>query len=176
MEADLHWLAVAPAGQPDLLAIIALAAASALVRHPLLNGAWSDAGLILRRRVHLELVRASGERAFVRDAQDLNARGIARTLRRSLTVMPGESTFSIAEVGERAVWAMPPIGAGQSAGLGVSAGIPRPVVISEAGIDRVAMRPICQLMLAYDARVLGQGHADAFLREVQGILEAGAFQ
>ena len=66
---------------------------------------------------------------------------------------------------------MPPLQAGQSATLGVVAVRPRPVVMSQGGADRVAVRPIARLVLAYDARVLGQCHADAFLNDVRASLE-----
>lgn len=176
MEADLTQVAATSRAGAQNLDFVVLAAVGALARHPLLNGAWSDDGLIVRRRVHLQLARANGARALVRDAQDLNLRGMARALRRGEPVGLADSTFTIADFGAGPRWAMPPIGAGHSAALGVIASRARPVVVNQAGVDSVAVRPIALLILAYDARMLGQPYADAFLRDVRRTLEAGAFQ
>lgn len=165
-------------------ACIALAVVEALLQHPLLNSTWSDAGIILRRRVHLGIAVALPDGLItpvVRDAQDLNLRGMARAVgdlaRRARVgaLRPGETsggTFTITNPGSGAIWfGTPIINQPQSAILGVGAIGPRPLVVSEGGVDRIAVRPTAILTLAYDARVIDQSHADAFLGTLKRTLE-----
>ena len=158
-------------------ACVALVVVEALLRHPLLNSAWDDAGIILWRRVHLAVVAPGGLPAtIVRDAQDLNLRGVARAIgparsaaRRSSE--PDDATFTLADLGDGPWLGTPVPTLSHSAALGLSAARPRPRVIADRGVDRIAVRPIAVLTLAYDARVLDQCHADAFLHQVKCALE-----
>jgi 2-oxoisovalerate dehydrogenase E2 component (dihydrolipoyl transacylase) len=165
-------------------ACIALAAVEALLLHPLLNSAWSDEGIILRRHIHLGIAVALPDGLItpvVRQAQDLNLRGMARALAaaahraRASALRPGEAsggTFTITNPGAGALWfGTPIISQPQSAILGVGAVRPRPLVVSDAGGDRLLVHPTTLLTLAYDARVLDQCHADAFLRDLKRKLE-----
>jgi 2-oxoglutarate dehydrogenase E2 component (dihydrolipoamide succinyltransferase) len=165
-------------------ACIALAAVEALPGHPLLNSAWSDDGIILRRRIHLGIAVALPAGLItpvVREAQDLNLRGMARAVAdlarraRAGALRPGEAsggTFTITNPGAGALWfGTPVINQPQSAILGVGTIGPRPLVFTEGGVDRIAVRPTALITLAYDARVLDQCHADAFLRDVKRKLE-----
>jgi len=165
-------------------ACIALATTEALLRHPLLNSAWSEAGIILYRRIHLGIAVALPDGLItpvVRNAQDLNLRGIARVVgdlarrARSRALQPGEAsggTFTITNPGAGAVWfGTPVINQPQIAILGVGAVRSRPLVIDHAGADRIAVRPIALLTLAYDARLCDQSQADAFLSDVKRNLE-----
>jgi 2-oxoglutarate dehydrogenase E2 component (dihydrolipoamide succinyltransferase) len=165
-------------------ACIALAAVEALLRHPLLNSSWSDSGIVVRGRVHLGLAVALPHGLItpvIREAQDLNLRGIARAVAdaarraRAGALRPGEAsggTFTITNPGAGALWfGTPIIPQPQCAILGVGAVRPRPLVVSEGGVDRVAVRPTTLLTLAYDARVLDQCRADDFLHDVKQRLE-----
>ncbi len=115
------------------------------------------------------------------EAQDLNLRGLARALAdpaaapergRSGQASPSGGTFTIASLDAGALWlGAPLIAQPQSAFLGVGAIVERPLVIDEAGVDRIVVRPTTVLTLAYDARLLDQCHADAFLRDVKDRLE-----
>ena len=91
---------------------------------------------------------------------------------------PGEAsggTFTIASLDAGALWlGVPLIGQPQSAFLGIGATVERPLVIDVSGVDRIVVRPTTVLTLAYDARVLDQCHADAFLRAVKERLECFA--
>ncbi len=165
-------------------ACIALAAVEALLRHPLLNSSWSDAGIIVRRRVHLGVAVALPDgliTPIVRDAQDLNLRGMARAVgdlarrARGGALRPGQAsggTFTLTNPGGGALWfGTPIINQPQAAILEVGAIERAPLVIAEPGADRIAIRPATVLTLAYDARILDQHHADAFLQEVKRRLE-----
>jgi pyruvate dehydrogenase E2 component (dihydrolipoamide acetyltransferase) len=156
-------------------ACVALAAVAALACHPLLNSAWHGEVIIARRCVHLAVAPDGGTpTCLIPDAQDLNLRGLARALGSRLTdTTSGDraSTFTIAELGDQA-WGDPSaLARGRSAALGVGAVRPRPLVLDDGGIERLAMRHTTLLTLAYDPRVLDQSHADAFLRDLKRRLE-----
>ena len=55
--------------------------------------------------------------------------------------------------------------------LGLGAVHARPLVIADGGVDRLAVRHAALLTLAYDARVLDQYYADAFLSDIKRRLE-----
>ena len=165
-------------------ACIALAAVEALSQHPLLNSSWSDECIILRRRVHLGLAVALDDGLItpvIREAQDLNLRGMARAVAdaarraRAGALRPGEAsggTFTLTDPGAGALWfGTPIISQHQCAILGVGAVRPRPLVVVAGVGDRVVVSPTTLLTLAYDARVLDQCRADAFLRDVKRRLE-----
>jgi 2-oxoisovalerate dehydrogenase E2 component (dihydrolipoyl transacylase) len=194
MEVDMGQVAAARAHARDSFArrgidltytaCIALAAVEALLRHPLLNSSWSDAGIVLRRRIHLGVAVALPDgliTPIIREAQDLNLRGLARAVAdvarraRAGALRPGEAsggTFTVTNPGAGALWfGTPIIAQPQGAILGVGAVRKRPLVADEGGVDRIVVRATALLTLAYDARVLDQCHADAFLRDVKRNLE-----
>lgn len=165
-------------------ACIASAVVEALLRHPLLNSSWSEEGIVLRRRVHLGIAVALPDgliTPIIREAQDLNLRGMARAVAdaarraRAGALQPGEAsggTFTVTNPGAGSLWfGTPIIAQPQGAILGVGAVRKCPLVVADSGVDRIAMRPTALLTLAYDARVLDQCRADAFLRDVKRILE-----
>ncbi|MEO7908403.1 MAG: 2-oxo acid dehydrogenase subunit E2 [Roseiflexaceae bacterium] len=152
---------------------VALAVVAALPSHSLLNSYWADTRIVIRRRVHLAVVARDGTPIrYVSDAQDLNLRGLARGLG-GPAVEHGskDSTFTIAELGDH-FWGDPAAWArGGAAALGIGALRQRPLVLNDNGVDRLAVRHVALLTLAYDARVLDQHHADAFLRDLKSRLE-----
>jgi pyruvate/2-oxoglutarate dehydrogenase complex dihydrolipoamide acyltransferase (E2) component len=159
---------------------VALAAAAALPYHRLLNSYWADMMIVTQRRVHLAVVPCdSAPIRCVHDAQDLNLRGLARGLGGAATEHTiGDSTFTIVDLGDH-TWGDPAAWAsgvgiltkGRAAALGIGAVRARPLVIDDGGVDRLAVRQAALLTLAYDARVLDQCYADAFLRDVKSRLE-----
>jgi pyruvate/2-oxoglutarate dehydrogenase complex dihydrolipoamide acyltransferase (E2) component len=156
-------------------ACVALAALAALPSHPLLNSSWQGDVIVARRRVHLAVVPGDGSPAIlIRDAQDLNLRGLARGLSRVAAAAAntsGDSTFTIADLGAQ-LWADPAaLARGHSAALGIGAVRAQPLVLDDEGVDRLALRRVALLTLAYDARALDQCHADAFLRDLKRRLE-----
>ena len=194
MEVDMGQVAAARARAHDgfarrgidltYTACIALVAVEALLRHPLLNSFWSDAGIVQRRRIHLGIAVALPDgliTPIIREAQDLNLRGMARAVAdvarraRAGALRPGEAsggTFTVTNPGAGSLWfGTPIIAQPQCAILGVGTVRKRPLVVSEGGVDRIAVRPVALLTLAYDARLLDQCCADAFLRDVKRGLE-----
>ncbi|GAB4211477.1 MAG: 2-oxoglutarate dehydrogenase complex dihydrolipoyllysine-residue succinyltransferase [Roseiflexaceae bacterium] len=158
----------------DVLVCVAQAAIAALLRFPLLNAAWHDDGIVARRRVHLGVrYTRDGQQAVqtIPDAQDLNLRGLARALAgQGQPAQPQpESTFTLVAGDSWGAAPIPP--AGQSALLSLGAVAPRPVVVGVDGAERISIRPVALLTLAFDARVLDQPLADAYLAAVRRSLE-----
>jgi pyruvate/2-oxoglutarate dehydrogenase complex dihydrolipoamide acyltransferase (E2) component len=161
---------------------VALAAAGALLRYPLLNGVWSGDRILVSRRVHLALAAVGSGSAIpvLRDAQDLNLLGMERAVsglvRRahSGTLAPHETsgaTFTIAGPNAGAGFAAANADVPHIAVLEVGTVRPRPLVVEDEAGDRIAARPAALLALAYDVRALDQSLADAFLTTVRQALE-----
>jgi 2-oxoglutarate dehydrogenase E2 component (dihydrolipoamide succinyltransferase) len=81
-------------------------------------------------------------------------------------------TFTITNHGvSGSLFAMPIINQPQSAILGVGAIQKRVVVVSENGMDAMAIRPMCYLSLTFDHRLIDGATADAFVGSVKRTLE-----
>jgi len=79
------------------------------------------------------------------------------------------------DLGDQA-WGDPAaLAGGGAAALGIGSVRARPLVIDVGGMDRVAVRHTAFLTLAYDARVLDQYYADAFLNDIKRRLEQFSF-
>ncbi len=148
------------------LACLLAAIAGVLPAHPLLNAAWSEAGIVRRRRLHLRVF--DGKRSgVIRDAGDYTVRGMARRLRE---MMPADEATMSVRVSCAALLAPEPLPAGQSASLSLG-----PVVrqaVCEA--ENLAIRQRAIITLNYDIRVLDQHQADQFLMSLQKYLASFA--
>ncbi|NJN15358.1 MAG: hypothetical protein HC822_03200 [Oscillochloris sp.] len=156
-----------------LATCLAWAVAAVLPQHPYVNAHWSADGMILRRRQHLAVAipGVGGKQAWrlICDAGDLNLRGMARALGgAAMANPPSAATFSIIDGSAMAhkYAAYPPAG-DHIAGLTVSAAQQRAIAIE----DKLAIRPIAQLGLCYDARGCEHQQAIAFLNAVHTSLE-----
>lgn len=167
------------------LPIVARAAIDALRVHPSLNATLE--GETYRRygdAVHLGIAVSLDEEGLVvpviRDAQDLSAEGLGRSIRdvarraRAKQLEPDEvhgGTFTITNPGQfGSIMATPVINQPQVGILDVEAVVKRPVVVEG---DAIAVRPICILGLSWDHRALDGVLAARFLAEVKRRLEAG---
>ncbi len=168
------------------LPIVARAAIDALRVHPSLNATLE--GETYRRygdAVHLGIAVSLDEEGLVvpviRDAQDLSAEGLGRSIRdvarraRAKQLEPDEvhgGTFTITNPGQfGSIMATPVINQPQVGILDVEAVVKRPVVVEG---DAIAVRPICILGLSWDHRALDGVLAARFLAEVKRRLEAGS--
>lgn len=141
------------------LACLLAAIAEVLPAHPLLNAAWSAAGIVRRRRLHLRVF--DGERSgVIRDAGDYTVRGMARRLRE---MMPADEATMSVRVSRAALLAPEPLPAGQSASLSLGPVAPQAVWQAE----KLAICPRAIIALNYDIRVLNQQQADQFLMNLQ---------
>ncbi len=158
---------------------IAHAAIEMLAHHRLVNSVWSDEGIIVRSRIQLGVVTGestSGTAALIPQAADLSLQGLARALSsrtqgESNTLEPlNDATFTICDDGG-ARWRHAIISAYQGAALTIGAIERRPFVLEGPSGDTIVIRPLAILTLAYDARLLAQPQADAFLTDLKFRLE-----
>jgi 2-oxoglutarate dehydrogenase E2 component (dihydrolipoamide succinyltransferase) len=89
--------------------------------------------------------------------------------------MPDEvqgGTFTVTNHGTSgSLFATPIINQPQAGILGVGAIVKRPVVVSQGGVDAIAIKPICYLSLTFDHRVADGAIGDAFLAAAKAALE-----
>ena len=172
---------------PTYLAFIAKAAVETLSDWPWVNGEMRGDKIVTRTFVNLGIAVAleDGKGLIVpviRNAQDLNllgmARGIAELAEKARTkkLMPDDvqgGTFTITNPGGYGTFhGTPVISQPQSAILGTYALVKRPwVVEDELGKDVIAIRPLMNITLTYDHRLVDGAYAGRFLRDLRERLE-----
>jgi 2-oxoisovalerate dehydrogenase E2 component (dihydrolipoyl transacylase) len=88
-----------------------------------------------------------------------------------------DSTFTLTNHGVAGSLLATPIINQSNAGiLGVGAIQKRPVVVTVAGVDSIAIKPMCYLSLTFDHRILDGALADRFLAKVVAVLENWSIQ
>jgi 2-oxoglutarate dehydrogenase E2 component (dihydrolipoamide succinyltransferase) len=163
------------------------AAVAGLQAVPIVNGSYAESGVVLHQRIHVGVAVALEEGLIVpviRDADEKNLLGLARAVgdlsgrARSRRLKPDETqggTFTITNHGVGgSLFATPIINQPQAAILGIGAIQKRAVVMSQAGVDAIAIRPMCYLSLTIDHRLLDGATADLFLTAIKGFLEGYA--
>jgi 2-oxoglutarate dehydrogenase E2 component (dihydrolipoamide succinyltransferase) len=169
------------------LAFIARAAIDTLADYPWINGEIRDDQIVTRSFVHLgvavELAEGKGLIVPVlRNAETLNLLGIAKGVAdlaqraREKKLLPDEvqgGTFTITNPGSYGTFhGTPIINQPQTAILGTYALVKRPwVVQDDLGNDVIAIRPIMNLTLTYDHRLVDGALAGRFLRDLRTKLE-----
>jgi 2-oxoglutarate dehydrogenase E2 component (dihydrolipoamide succinyltransferase) len=172
---------------PTYLAFVAQAAVAELVRHPWLNAELRDGEIVGKGHVNLgiavELDEGKGLLVpVVRDAASLNLLGMARAIAdiaagaRERRIGPDDlhgGTFTITNPGGFGVVdGAPIINQPQSAILGTYAVVRRPwVVKDDRGEEALGIRPIMNLTLTYDHRLIDGAYAGRFLRDLRLRLE-----
>lgn len=179
-----------------LTAYIVAAVVKGLKAVPAANAEWTDEGLKLKHVYNIGMAVAlpadeTGVGGLIvpviRDAGDMNLLGIARHVAdlaaraRENELTPSETqggTFTLTNYGTSgSLFQTPVILQPQVAILGTGAIEKRPVVVSsskpyEASIeDHLAFRPMMDLALSYDHRVLDGASADAFCGAVKREIE-----
>jgi 2-oxoisovalerate dehydrogenase E2 component (dihydrolipoyl transacylase) len=170
------------------LAFIARAAVDTIKDYPYINGEIRGQSIVTRPQVNLGIAVALEEGKglivpVVRNAQDLNLQGIARAIQdlaeraRTKKLLPDDvqgGTFTITNPGSFGTFhGTPIINQPQSAILGTYALVKRPwVVQDELGSDVIAIRPIMNLTLTYDHRLVDGAYAGMYLRDLRTRLES----
>ena len=173
---------------PTYLAFVAKAAVGTLADWPWVNGEIRGDKIVTRTFVNLGIAVAleDGKGLIVpviRNAQDLNllgmARGIAELAEKARTkkLMPDDvqgGTFTITNPGGFGTFHGTPIISQPQAGiLGTYALVKRPwVVQDELGQDVIAIRPMMNITLTYDHRLVDGAYAGRFLRDLREKLES----
>jgi 2-oxoglutarate dehydrogenase dihydrolipoamide succinyltransferase (E2 component) len=170
------------------LAFIARAAVDTLAEYPWINGEIRGQSIVTRPSVNLGIAVALEEGKglivpVIRNAQDLNLQGTARAIAdiaeraRTKKLLPDDvqgGTFTITNPGSFGTFhGTPIINQPQSAILGTYALVKRPWVIQdELGNDVIAIRPLMNLTLTYDHRLVDGAYAGMYLRDLKARLES----
>jgi pyruvate dehydrogenase E2 component (dihydrolipoamide acetyltransferase) len=172
---------------PTYLAFIAQASVETLKDYPWLNAEIRGESIVTRPWVNLGIAVSleDGKGLIVpvlRNAQDLNLLGLARAIgdlaarARTKKLLPDDvqgGTFTITNPGGYGTFHGTPIISQPQVGiLGTYAVVKRPwVVQDELGQDVIAIRPLMNLTLTYDHRLVDGAYAGAFLRDLRERLE-----
>jgi pyruvate/2-oxoglutarate dehydrogenase complex dihydrolipoamide acyltransferase (E2) component len=170
------------------LAFIARAAVDTILDYPWINGELRGQSIVTRPYVNLGIAVALDEGKglivpVIRNVQDLNLTGTARAIQdlaeraRTKKLLPDDvqgGTFTITNPGSFGTFhGTPIINQPQSAILGTYALVKRPwVVQDELGNDVIAIRPLMNLTLTYDHRLVDGAYAGLFLRDLRDKLES----
>jgi pyruvate dehydrogenase E2 component (dihydrolipoamide acetyltransferase) len=172
---------------PTYLIFVAIAAVETLKDYPWINGEIRGDQIVTRNYVNLgfavELQDGKGLIVpVVKNAEALNLLGMARAVTdiaqraRDKKLLPDDvqgGTFTITNPGGYGTFhGTPVISQPQAAILGTYAVVKRPwVVQDEMGQDVIAIRPIMNLTLTYDHRLVDGALAGRFLRDLRERLE-----
>jgi 2-oxoglutarate dehydrogenase E2 component (dihydrolipoamide succinyltransferase) len=158
-----------------------------LANHPYVNGELRGDSIVTRSYVNIGIAveLAEGKGLIVpvlKNAEGMNllglARGIADIAQRSRNkqLLPDDvqgGTFTITNPGGYGTFhGTPIISQPQSAILGTYALVKRPWVIEDAsGNDAIAIKPMMNITLTYDHRLIDGAYAGRFLKELREHLE-----
>ena len=172
---------------PTYLAFVAKASVETLRDYPYVNAEMRGDSIVTRNFVNLgiavELAEGKGLIVpVIRNAEGLNLLGLARGIAeiaakaRNKQLVPDDvqgGTFTITNPGGYGTFhGTPVISQPQSAILGTYALVKRPwVVQDELGKDVIAIRPLMNITLTYDHRLVDGALAGRFLRDLRERLE-----
>ena len=173
---------------PTYLAFVAKASVETLRDYPYVNAELRGDSIVTRNFVNLgiavELAEGKGLIVpVIRNAEGLNLLGLARGIAeiaakaRNKQLVPDDvqgGTFTITNPGGYGTFhGTPVISQPQSAILGTYALVKRPwVVEDELGQDVIAIRPLMNITLTYDHRLVDGALAGRFLRDLRERLES----
>jgi pyruvate dehydrogenase E2 component (dihydrolipoyllysine-residue acetyltransferase) len=172
---------------PTYLAFIARATIEAMKNWPWVNAEIRGEQIVRKNYVNLGIaVALEGGQGLivpvVKNAEGLNLLGLARAIAdiadraRNKKLTPDDvqgGTFTITNPGGwGAIIGTPIISQPQVAILDVEALVKRPVVVQdESGQDVIAIRPMMNLCLSYDHRLVDGAYAAQFMKELRENLE-----
>jgi 2-oxoglutarate dehydrogenase E2 component (dihydrolipoamide succinyltransferase) len=173
---------------PTYLAFAAKASVETLREYPYVNAEIRGDSIVTRNFVNLgiavELAEGKGLIVpVIRNAEGLNLLGLARGIAeiaakaRNKQLVPDDvqgGTFTITNPGGYGTFhGTPVISQPQSAILGTYALVKRPWVITdESGNDAIGIKPIMNITLTYDHRLVDGAYAGRFLRDLRELLES----
>ena len=147
---------------------------------PVVNSAWGEQGIIVKKDIHIGIATALDDGLLVPVVRHADRKGLVQLAKevadlaeraRSKKLDPEEvqgGTFTITNHGGfGSLFSTPIIYQPQIAILGVGAIQKRTVVINEG----IAIRPMGYLSLSFDHRVIDGATADQFMGKVKGYLE-----
>ncbi|MDQ1597586.1 MAG: hypothetical protein QOI70_1010 [Microbacteriaceae bacterium] len=172
----------------SFLPFFALAAAEALKAYPIINATIDGDTIVYPAQENISIA-VDTERGLltpvIRDAGSLDLAGIATQIAdlaartRDNKLKPDElagGTFTLTNTGSRgALFDTPIVFLPQSAILGTGIVAKKPVVVTNGGLDAIAIRSTVYLALSYDHRIVDGADAARFLVAVKNRLEGGDF-
>jgi len=170
------------------LPFFALAAAEALRAYPIINASVDGDNIVYPDHENISIA-VDTDRGLLtpvlRDAGDKNLAQIAGEIAdlaartRDNKLKPDElagGTFTLTNTGSRgALFDTPVVFLPQVAILGTGIVQKKPVVVSDGGLDAIAIRSVVFLALSYDHRIVDGADAARFLTAVKDRLESGDF-
>jgi pyruvate dehydrogenase E2 component (dihydrolipoyllysine-residue acetyltransferase) len=176
---------------PTYLAFIARATIEAIKNWPWVNAEIRGEQIVIKKYINLGIaVALEGGHGLIvpviKNAEGLNLLGLARAIvdvaerARNKKLNPDDvqgGTFTITNPGGwGAIIGTPIISQPQVAILDVEALVKRPVVVQdESGQDVIAIRPMMNLCLSYDHRLVDGAYAAQFMKELRENLESFDF-
>ncbi|MCU1524893.1 MAG: sucB [Microbacteriaceae bacterium] len=172
----------------SFLPFFALAAAEALRAYPIVNATIDGDTIVYPAQENMSIA-VDTERGLltpvIRDASSLDLAGLALQIAdlaartRDNKLKPDElagGTFTLTNTGSRgALFDTPIVFLPQSAILGTGIVTKKPVVVTNDGLDSIAIRSTVFLALSYDHRIVDGADAARFLVAVKNRLEGGDF-
>ncbi|WP_105036839.1 2-oxo acid dehydrogenase subunit E2 [Cryobacterium aureum] len=173
----------------SFLPFFALAAAEALRAIPIVNATIEGDTIVYPAQENISIA-VDTERGLltpvVRNAGELDLAGFAAQIAdlaartRDNKLKPDElsgGTFTLTNTGSRgALFDTPVVFLPQSAILGTGIVYKKPLVVTNDGLDSIAIRSSVYLALSYDHRIIDGADAARFLTTMKARLEAGAFE
>jgi 2-oxoglutarate dehydrogenase E2 component (dihydrolipoamide succinyltransferase) len=172
----------------NFLPFFTLAAAEALRAYPIINATVDGDNIVYPDHENISIA-VDTERGLltpvIRNAGDLNLAEIAQQIAdlaertRENKLKPDElagGTFTVTNTGSRgALFDTPVVFLPQVAILGTGIVAKKAVVVSDAGIDAIAIRSTVYFALSYDHRIVDGADAARFLTAIKERLENGDF-
>jgi 2-oxoglutarate dehydrogenase E2 component (dihydrolipoamide succinyltransferase)/2-oxoisovalerate dehydrogenase E2 component (dihydrolipoyl transacylase) len=185
-EADFSGIAKFREGRNlTYLPFVIRAVTRAIREVPVMNSAWGEQGIIVKKDIHVGVATALEDGLLVPVVRHADRKGLTQLAKditdlaeraRSKKLNPEEvqgGTFTITNHGGfGSVLSTPIIHQPQIAILGVGAILKRAVVINEA----IAIRPMGYLSLSFDHRVIDGATADQFMAKVKSYLEQSQWE
>ena len=173
------------------LAFFIKATAEALVSHPNVNASYdadakeityhSDVNIGIAVDTPMGLLVP-----VIKKAQDMNLADIAKAITdlasraRDKKLRPDDlsgATFTVTNIGsEGALLDTPVLTPPQAGILGTAAIEKRPVIVTEDGIDSIAIRQMCYLPFTYDHQLIDGADAGRFVTTIKDRIEEGDFE
>ncbi|QYH19468.1 2-oxoglutarate dehydrogenase, E2 component, dihydrolipoamide succinyltransferase [Corynebacterium aquatimens] len=173
------------------LAFFVKAAAEALVLHPNVNASYNadDKTITYHPDVNIGIAVDTPQGLLVpviKKAQEKNIAEIAKAIAdladraRNKKLRPDDlsgATFTVTNIGsEGALLDTPVLTPPQAGILGTAAIEKRPVIVTEDGIDSIAIRQMCYLPFTYDHQLVDGADAGRFVSTIKDRIETADFE
>jgi 2-oxoglutarate dehydrogenase E2 component (dihydrolipoamide succinyltransferase) len=167
------------------LAFIAFAVIKALKEFPLMNASLEGNNILVKHYINLGIAVALKPNGLIvpniKSADEKNIKGLAKAIldlsnrARNKKLVPddiADGTFTITNYGIfGSLFGTPIINQPEVGILGVGAVTKKPVVVENAGLESIAIKPMMYLSLSHDHRLVDGMLGGRFLKSVKDILE-----